>query len=136
MAALQWRYLLMSDSILVFFILMYILAFFRMTVFTFLSIHGFLSFSSPAWLWVFIRPLSHVFNLCHSVQLHSQNAEKATHIKGRLLDQAIIFFYCVPFQMGTSIKGKNLLPEGPNSFLYEQFLIEWKITFNTLSDLP
>ena len=39
------------------------------------------------------------------------------------------------FKMGTSLKGKNLLPEGANSFLYEQFLIVWKITFITLSDL-
>ena len=31
--------------------------------------------------------------------------------------------------MGTSLKGKNLLPEGANSFLYEQFLIVSKITF-------
>ena len=50
------------------------------------------------------------------------------------------------FKTGTSLKGKNLLPEGEfeknlltegaNSFLYEQFLIVWKITFITLSDLP
>ena len=38
--------------------------------------------------------------------------------------------------MGTFLKGKNLLPEGANSFLYEQFLVEWKITFIILSDLP
>ena len=56
-----------------------------------------------------------------------------THIKGRLLDQAVILFNCIPFQMGTSLKGKNLLPEGANSFLYEQFLIVWKITYITLS---
>ena len=31
------------------------------------------------------------------------------------------------FKMGTSLKGKNLLPEGANSFLYEQFLVVWKI---------
>ena len=30
----------------------------------------------------------------------SQNAEKATHIKGRLLDQAMILFNCVPCQNG------------------------------------
>ena len=65
-----------------------------------------------------------------------QNPEKVTHIKGRLLNQAMILFNCVPFQMGTSLKGKNLLPEGANSFLYEQFLIVWKITFTTLGDLP
>ena len=33
-------------------------------------------------------------------------------IKGRLLDQAMILFNCIPFQMGTSLKAKNLLPEG------------------------
>ena len=31
----------------------------------------------------------------------SQNAEKFKHIKGRLLDQAVILFNCVPFQNGT-----------------------------------
>ena len=31
-------------------------------------------------------------------QWRSQNAEKVTHIKGRLLDQAEILFNCVPFQ--------------------------------------
>ena len=31
-------------------------------------------------------------------QLRSQNAEKVTHIKVRLLDQAVILFNCVPFQ--------------------------------------
>ena len=59
----------------------------------------------------------------------SQNAEKVTHIKGRPIDQAMILFNCIPFQMGTSLKGKNLLPEEANSFLYEQFLILWKNTF-------
>ena len=29
-----------------------------------------------------------------------QNAEKVTHIKGRLLNQAMILFNCVPFQNG------------------------------------
>ena len=50
-------------------------------------------------------------------------AEKDTHIKGRLLGQAMILFNCVHFQNGTSLKGKNLLQEGASSFLYEQFLI-------------
>ena len=44
----------------------------------------------------------------HSVCFHgksiqqwgSQNAEKVTHIKGKLLDQAVILFNCVPFQNG------------------------------------
>ena len=38
--------------------------------------------------------------------------------------------------MGTTFKGKNLLPEGSNSFPKEQFLMVWKITFTTLGDLP
>ena len=46
----------------------------------------------------------------------------------------MILFNCIPF--GTSLKGKSLLPEGANSFFYEQFPIVWKITFITLSDLP
>ena len=50
-------------------------------------------------------------------QWRSQNAEKVTHIKWRLLDQAVVLFNCVPFQIGTSLKGKNLLPKGANSFL-------------------
>ena len=50
-------------------------------------------------------------------QRRSQNAEKVTHIKGRPLDQAMILFNCVPFQMGTPLKGKNSLPEGANSSL-------------------
>ena len=40
------------------------------------------------------------------------------HIKVRLLDQAVVLFKFVPFfKMGTSIKGKNLLPEEVKSFL-------------------
>ena len=33
-----------------------------------------------------------------SIQWCSQNAEKVTHIKGRLLDQAVILFNCDPFR--------------------------------------
>ena len=33
-------------------------------------------------------------------QWHSQNAEKVTHIKGRLLDQTMILFNYFPFQNG------------------------------------
>ena len=38
------------------------------------------------------------------------------------------------FEMGITFKGKNLLPEGRNSFFKEEFLIVWKITFITLSN--
>ena len=53
------------------------------------------------------------------VQWRSQNAEKVTHwhIKVRLPDQAAVFFNCVLFKMGKIHNGKNLLPEGANSFL-------------------
>ena len=71
-----------------------------------------------------------------STQLRGQNAEKVMHIKGRLLDRAVVLINCVPFKMRASLKGKNLLPEGANYFLYEQFLKVWKVTFITLGDLP
>ena len=35
-------------------------------------------------------------------QWRSQNAQKVTHIKGRLLYQALIDYNYVPFQIGTS----------------------------------
>ena len=79
--------------------------------------------------------LHHVLN-GYSLQWHSQNAEKVTHIKGRLLHQAMILDNCVPFTMGTSLKRKNLLPEGANSFLLDRFFKVWKITFTTLGQLP
>ena len=106
----------------------------------------------PEWKWL-IFALLKTGNVClmgHITWMHeswewtnsqhhqrrSQNAETNTHIKGRLLDQAMILFSFVPFQIGTSLKGKNLLPQGANSFLFEQFLIVWKVNIITLSDLP
>ena len=68
-------------------------------------------------------------------QWRIQNAEIVTHIKGRLLYQAMILYSYVPFQNENFSQGKNLLSEGTNSFLLEQFLIVWKITDITLSDL-
>ena len=41
----------------------------------------------------------------------ARTIKKVTHNQGRLLDQAVIQLNCVPFIMGTSFKGKNLLPE-------------------------
>ena len=71
------------------------------------------------------RELNDLLCLCScsriTIQRCSLNAEKVMHIKGRLLDKAMILFNCVPFQMGTSLKGKNLLPEWVNSLLYEKF---------------
>ena len=37
-------------------------------------------------------------------QWRNQYAQKVTHIKGRLLDQAMILFNCVPFQNGNFSK--------------------------------
>ena len=73
-----------------------------------------------------LQPI-YVSDLKH-IQQRSLKAEKVPHIKGRLLNQAMILFNCVPFHIGTSLKRKNLLPEkanslGANSFLYEQFLV-------------
>ena len=45
------------------------------------------------------------------------NGVAVTYIKGILLDQAVIPSIVPLFKMGTSLKGKNLLPEGANSFL-------------------
>ena len=45
------------------------------------------------------------------LQRRSQTAEKVTHIKGRLQNQAKILCNCIPFQMGISLKGKNLRTE-------------------------
>ena len=53
----------------------------------------------------------------HTLQWHSQNAEKVTHIKGGQLYQTLIIYNYVPFQIGTSLKEKNSLPEVANSFL-------------------
>ena len=36
----------------------------------------------------------------HHIQWQSQNAEKVTHIKGRLLYQAMILYSYIPFQNG------------------------------------
>ena len=56
-----------------------------------------------------------MLNSTERKQGRSQNAERDTHIKGRLLDQAVILFNYAPFKTGTSLKGKNLLQEGANS---------------------
>ena len=49
-------------------------------------------------------------------QWRSQNAEKVTHIKGRLLDQAVILFNCVPFQKGNFSQRKEFAPRGSEFF--------------------
>ena len=66
------------------------------------------------------------------VQLRSQNAEKATHIKGRLLDQAVILFNCVPPQNGNFSLRKEFAPRGSKFFPLRAVTYG----FTTLGDLP
>ena len=47
--------------------------------------------------------------LFNSVQGRGENADIFTQIIGKLLEQAVLLVNCVPFEMRTSLKGKNLL---------------------------
>ena len=49
-------------------------------------------------------------------QRRSQNAEKVTHTKGRLLDQAVILFNCVPFHNENFSERKEFAPRGSGFF--------------------
>ena len=49
-------------------------------------------------------------------QWHSQNAEKVTHIKERLLEQALILINCDPFRIGNFSYGKEFAPRGSEFF--------------------
>ena len=70
-------------------------------------------------------------------QWRRQNAEKVTHIKERLLDQAVMLFNCIPFQSGSFSLRIEFAPRGSEFFPLEQFLMVWKFTFTTLlGDLP
>ena len=64
-------------------------------------------------------------------QVHgrSQNAGIDTYIKGRQLKRAVIIIIEVPFHIGIPLKGMNLLPEGANSFPWEQSLLSGKPWF-------
>ena len=46
----------------------------------------------------------------------ARTLKKVTHIKGRLLYQAMIFYNCVPFQNGNFSKRKELAPRGSEFF--------------------
>ena len=52
----------------------------------------------------------------------SQNAEKVMHIKGRLLDLAVILFHCVLFKMGTYILRKEFALRGSEFFPFRAVL--------------
>ena len=58
------------------------------------------------------------FNVLHSFyiyQWHSQNSEKVTHIKGDYWNKKRFSSVAPLFKIGTSLKGKKLLPEGAGS---------------------
>ena len=54
----------------------------------------------------------------------ARTLKKVTHIKGRLLDEAMILYKNVPFGNG------NFSSLGANFFLYEQFFMVWKFTYH------
>ena len=49
-------------------------------------------------------------------QWRSQKAKNVTHIKGRLLDQAVILFNCVPFPYGNFSERNEFAPRGSEFF--------------------
>ena len=57
------------------------------------------------------------------VQWRSQSAKKVTHIKGRLLDQAVIL-QLRPFSKWELLLKERIRSLGVSSFLLEQFLLE------------
>ena len=50
------------------------------------------------------------------MQWRCQNAEKITHVKGRLLDQTVIQFNCAPFHNGNYYLRKEFAPRGSEFF--------------------
>ena len=66
------------------------------------------------------RPRSKVWSLVpldSQVSMACQNAEKATHIKGILLDQAMILFNCIPLsKWELLLKGRICAPRGSKFF--------------------
>ena len=53
---------------------------------------------------------SRLANMLNVKKWCSQNAEKVMHIKGRLLDQAMILYNYVPFQNGNFSQRKEFAP--------------------------
>ena len=51
-----------------------------------------------------------------SRQWRRQNAAKVTHVKGRLLDQAVMLFNCVPFRNGNFSERKEFASRGSEFF--------------------
>ena len=81
----------------------------------FMEKNSILSFmlSELFWFGVVFETLSGETN--HE-QWCSKNTENVTHIKGRLLDQAMILFHCAPFQNGNFSQRKEFAPRGSKFF--------------------
>ena len=80
-----------------------------------------------------------------TVQWRSQITEKVMQVKERLLYQALILYNYCPFQIGTSLKGNNLLPRicsqefaprGSKFFPFRAVPCGMGISFATLGKLP
>ena len=69
---------------------------------------------------------------CH-LQWRSQNAEKITHIKGRLLYQAMILYNYVPFQNWNFSERKEFAPE---FFPLMSSSLRYGKSLTTLGELP
>ena len=48
--------------------------------------------------------------------MRSQNAERATYIKGKLLDQAVVLLNCAPFQIRNVSLREEFAPRGSEFF--------------------
>ena len=66
----------------------------------------------------------------------ARTLENVTHIKGRLLLQAVILFNCVPFHNGNFSKRKEFAPRGSKYFPFRAVPYGMEINFATLGDLP
>ena len=77
-------------------------------------------FSSPFSKWVLLLKN----NLLYGMQNHFYRIRTAWQLSlipfvERLPDQAVILVNCVPFKMGTSLKGNNLPPRGNDFFSFK-----------------
>ena len=74
--------------------------------------------------------------LGNQYQWRSQNAEKVTHIKWRLLDQAVVlfnWFFCSKWEL---LLKERIAPRESEFLHFRAVLYNMEITFTTLGDLP
>ena len=60
--------------------------------------------------------------MSNSYQWRCQNVKKVTHLKGRLLDQAVIIFNCVPFRNRNCSQRDRILSFKSSSLYYGKLL--------------